>query len=276
MTAQGVINTERDNAAGREIDTERHSVLDGKVTLHQDTSGSHRAGLDAVMLAASVSGDARHVVDLGAGVGSAGLCVAARLSHIKVTLVENNPVMIALAQQTLDDPDNAQFNERVSLLAADITLRGDERIHAGLITNMADCVIMNPPYWEGETVRPSPNDDRASAHILGEEGLAPWFRTASAILKSNGTLCVIFPAKRLDDLFDEMKGRFGDITLMPLYKGDNEEASRIIVRAKKASRAPMKIVPGLVLHEEKTKDATRREWTKRASAILKGEASLFI
>ena len=256
--------------------TERHHLLNGKVVLHQDINGAHRAGLDAVMLAASVSSKASHVVDLGAGVGSAGLCVAARLPHLKITLVENNPSTFALAQKTLGDADNAALSSRITLLNADITLRGQERTDAGLIVNMADCVIMNPPYWDEDEVRHSPNGERAAAHVLGEGGLDPWFRTASGILKSNGCVHVIFPAERLDILLEQMKGRFGAISIFPLYKGENEAAPRVLVRGIKASRAAMKILPGLILHEAKTDGATRREWTAKANAILKGEASLFI
>ena len=214
--------------------TARHHLLDGKVVLHQDIAGSHRAGLDAVMLAASVSPAVSHVVDLGAGVGSAGLCVAARLAQTKITLVENNSAMLALAKKTLEDTDNKAFSSRVTLLDADITHRGEQRKEAGLIDNMADCVIMNPPYWDEDKVRTSPNDDRMCAHVLGKEGLAPWFRTASAILKSSGSLSVIFPAERLDVLLDAMKERFGGIVVYPLYKGAHEAASRVVVTGIKA------------------------------------------
>lgn len=255
----------------------RHYLLGGKVILHQDdVAGGHRAGLDAVMLAASVAGDAGHVVDLGAGVGSAGLCVAARLAHVRVTLVENSAATLALARKTLADPENAAFADRVRLLDADVALRGRERGDAGLVANMADYAIMNPPYWQKGQVRLSANDSRVAAHVLGEEGLAPWFRTAAAILRKGGRLSVIFPAQRLDSVLREMAGRFGGVAIHPLYKGANEEAGRVVVTGVKASRAPMRLMPGLVLHEERIDGAARRQWTARANAILKGEAALFI
>ena len=51
---------------------DRHFVLGGKVALHQQMGGAHKAGLDAVMLAASVQEDStqKRIVDLGAGVGT--------------------------------------------------------------------------------------------------------------------------------------------------------------------------------------------------------------
>lgn len=258
------------------VTTARHFLLDGKVVLHQEFGNAHRAGLDAVMLAASVPDCARHVVDLGAGVGSAGLCAAARLPDLRVTLVENNPQVIEFARKTIEDQANRTIAQRITLLEADINLRGEKRIKAGLSANMVDYVIMNPPYWDEGKVRPPENEARLSAYILGEEGLVPWMRTASAILKSNGGLSVIFPAERLDVLLDAMKGRFGGLCVYPLYKGEREAASRVIVTSVKASRAPMKIWPGLILHETQEEGTARRQWTARANAILKGEASLFI
>src|SRR5579872_6076147 len=64
------------------------AFLGGKLRLRQPKSG-HRAGHDAVLLAAATPaypGD--QVVDLGAGVGAAGLAVAKRVPGIKLILVE--------------------------------------------------------------------------------------------------------------------------------------------------------------------------------------------
>ena len=69
--------------------------LGGKVVVEQPAKGRHRAGLDAVYLAAAVSSRIRgHVVDLGAGVGTAGFCVAARIPSVTVTrsMVSSTPI----------------------------------------------------------------------------------------------------------------------------------------------------------------------------------------
>lgn len=259
--------------------TARHFVLAGKVILHQNTEGGHRAGLDAVMLAASVKSEpdtALHVVDLGAGVGTAGLCVAARCDTAHVVLVENDPATLRLTRSTLLDPENMHFSKRATVLAADIALRGNARRDAGLLPNMADHVIMNPPYWMKAKVRPSPDPQRIAAHILDDDGLNPWFRTAASIVKPGGGLSVIFPTEGLEDILSAMRGRFGAITVFPLYKGAHEAASRVIVTGIRASRAPMRLLPGLILHEEQKCGHTRREWTPQANAVLNGEAGLFI
>jgi tRNA1(Val) A37 N6-methylase TrmN6 len=65
-------------------------LLGGSVVLKQPVDG-YRAAVDAVLLAASVSINSRRdekILDVGAAVGTAGLCVARRLETAKVTGVE--------------------------------------------------------------------------------------------------------------------------------------------------------------------------------------------
>ncbi|MGN1289768.1 MAG: methyltransferase, partial [Bradyrhizobium sp.] len=72
--------------------------LGGQLRLRQPRGG-HRAGHDAILLAAATparSGD--RVVDLGAGVGAAGLSVARRVRGIDLVLVEIDPAMAELAR----------------------------------------------------------------------------------------------------------------------------------------------------------------------------------
>ena len=258
---------------------DRHFVLGGKVVLHQQTGGAHKAGLDAVMLAASVQDGGKaqkRIVDLGAGVGTAGLCALNRLPNATAILVENDPTTLELANATLSDPDNKWLNGRGSTLKADVTLRGDARLEAGLTLNMADHVIMNPPYYDANQVRTSDNAARQAAHVLAGDGLEPWFRTASAILVSGGMLSVVFPAASLSNLLTLMEGRFGGISVFPLYKGEGEEATRVIVCGQKGSRAPMRLLSGLILHQAQKGDVSRRDWTDEANAVLNGEAGLVI
>ena len=70
------------------LETSEDAVLGGRLRLRQPLAG-HRVGHDAILLAAATEGSAgEHAVDLGAGVGAAGLALAARVAGLKVTLVE--------------------------------------------------------------------------------------------------------------------------------------------------------------------------------------------
>ena len=64
------------------------SILDGAVKLQQIESGFH-SGLDAVVLAAAcpaAAGD--HVLDLGTGIGTAGLALLKRVQDVKLTGID--------------------------------------------------------------------------------------------------------------------------------------------------------------------------------------------
>lgn len=233
-----------------DVETTHDAFLGGRVYVYQPRSGRHRAGLDAVYLAASLPDDTRgHVVDLGAGVGTAGFCAAMRLPQTSVTLVDIDATVLTLARRGLQDPENAAFSGRVSLLEADITAKGSVRHAAGLAPSMADHVIMNPPYYEADRFRASPKSARAGAHMLDERGLEPWMKTATDILRESGTLSVIFRADGLQELLNVLQGRFGAVDVVPLRPRPEAAATRVLVRAIRASRAPMRLMPGFVLHE---------------------------
>ena len=79
-------------------DVTEDAFLGGKLRLRQPKSG-HRAGHDAMLLAAATParpGD--RVVDLGAGVGAAGLAVARRIAGIELVLVEIDEGLAELAR----------------------------------------------------------------------------------------------------------------------------------------------------------------------------------
>src|ERR1700694_4598230 len=70
------------------IETSEDAVLGGRLRLRQPLRG-HRVGHDAILLAAATGARAgEHAVDLGAGVGGAGLALAGRVGGLKVTLGE--------------------------------------------------------------------------------------------------------------------------------------------------------------------------------------------
>ncbi len=100
------------------------AVLGGKLRLKQPTGG-HRFGHDAILLAAACPARAgERVVDLGAGVGAAGLALALRVAGTNVVLVEIDAALAALAAE------NAQLNAlaaRVSSLVLPLMIpRGKE------------------------------------------------------------------------------------------------------------------------------------------------------
>ena len=77
------------------------AVLGGRLRLTQKKRG-HRVGHDAILLAAATAAQpATASVDLGAGVGAAGLALAVRVPGVDVTLVEIDPELAAIAAENI-------------------------------------------------------------------------------------------------------------------------------------------------------------------------------
>jgi tRNA1(Val) A37 N6-methylase TrmN6 len=244
--------------------------LGGKVQAVQPARGHHRSGLEAVLLAASL--DARitgTIVDLGAGAGVAGLCAAARCRHAKVVLVERDQEAVACARAALARPGNAAFADRVRIVSADIGASEAERSGAGIGRDLADHVIVNPPFFERRAGTVSPRAARANAHVLETGGLDPWFRAAASILKVGGDLTIVFRADGIEALLRAAAHRFGELDILPVHARKDDPANRILVRALKGSRAGPRLLPSLILHPEEGSG-----FTDGVEAILRGSRSL--
>lgn len=228
------------------LDVTADTVLGGRVRLAQPRIG-HRAGHDAVLLAAAVpAGAGDRVLDLGAGVGTAAFCLAARVPVGYLTLVEIDPELAALAEQ------NAAANglgNRTRVLVMDALTRGAPREKAGLLVGAIDRVMTNPPFHDAPRHRGSPGAARRLAHSGGDDMLAGFLRTAVAVLRPGGTVTLIHRADRPEALIAAMKGRFGGISLRPVHPKPGAPAVRLIATGTKGSRAPTAILPGLVLQD---------------------------
>ncbi|MTI19336.1 SAM-dependent methyltransferase [Rhodobacteraceae bacterium RKSG542] len=243
----------------------KDKFLDGQILMLQPAKGRHRTGLDAVYLAASLpEGTKGHVVDLGTGVGTAAFCAAHRLPDITCTGVDMDDVVLTLAGKSLEQPENSHFKDRVKLMKADITAKGQLRHSQGLVPKMADHVIMNPPYYSNTRFTVTPQGARATAHALDDRGVEPWIRTAKDILKPNGTLSVIFRSEDMMPLLKAMEGRFGSIDIIPLYPAPGLPSNRVIVRGICDSKGPVRLLPGFDIHCERG-----GEFTEHAKGILR-------
>lgn len=242
----------------------------GRFWLVQPAGSGHRAGLDAMILAAAVpTGFSGRVADLGAGSGAAGLAVAARCPQAQAVLVERSPAMADLAGQSLALEHNTEIAKRVFLLQADVTLTGNARIEAGLADNSFDFVIMNPPF-NAEDDRTTPDALRRQAHVMESDLWERWLRTAAAISKAGGGLALIARPESLPDILPGLKGRFGHAELVPVHPRQDRPAIRFILRAKRGARKRISISPPLVLHGPEG-----NRFTPRVDDICNGLRPLF-
>lgn len=224
------------------------AFLGGRLQILQLQQG-YRAGLDAVMLAAAVEdpgGGPFAVLDAGAGVGTAGLCVAHRCPNAHVVLVEREADFVQLARENIARNDLA---DRVSAVQADVrNARASDLDACGLIEGRFDQVIANPPYHaEGAGTRAS-HGLKAAAHAMPDAALDDWFRFLARMAKPGGEMLVIHKTDALPDLLAAAKGRFGALSALPFHSRADAPASRVLLRGVKGSRAPFRVQPGYVVH----------------------------
>ncbi len=241
----------------------------GAFWLVQPRDTGHRAGMDALMLAAAVPATfAGRLADFGAGAGAAGLAVASRCRQAKVLLVELTPEMARFAKATIAHPGNEQLSGRASVLVADVGLSGKARAEAGLADASLDFVIMNPPFNPAHH-RQTSDALKRQAHVMEDGLFASWLRSASAVVKPRGGMAIIVRPEQLAEILTALDGRFGKAEIVPVHPRADAAAIRVIVRAIRASRAPLTLCPPLVLRD------AGDSFSQRADDISNGRASLF-
>lgn len=236
-------------------------LLDGRLVLRQPRKG-HRAGSDAVLLAASLPdlGEGP-LLDIGAGVGTIGLAAALAQPALRVVLLERDPELAGLAQ------DNAALNglaERVSVVTGDIA---GPSTALGLAPNGFACVAMNPPFYPPRANRASPVPNRRAAHVE-EVGLESWLRAARRLLKPRGRLLIVHRAEALPELLAALSTGFGAVMIRPVHALADQPAIRILISATLGSKKPAALLPALVLHRPEG------GFTAEAEALHRGRAWL--
>lgn len=252
-------------AAERDIlETSEDAVLGGRLLLRQPLKG-HRVGHDAILLAAASGGQAgEHAVELGAGVGAAGLALAARVPGLTVTLVEIDAALSRLAAE------NAQLNQldgRVQAVACDAE-DVDALAVAGLSPDSAERVLMNPPFHDASRHNVSPDVRRRLAYAGAPGLLQRWIASAAWLLKPGGVLTLIWRADELEQVLGALADAFGGTVVMPVAPRDGAAAIRVLVRTVKGGTAAPVRLPALVLN-----DAQGRP-TQSAEAVLRGGQAL--
>ena len=235
------------------------TLLGGRVVLRQPRSG-YRAAIDPVLLAAAVPAVAGAVLDVGCGVGSAALCYAARVPGARVTGLEMRADWAELAEA------NARSNgldTRVHIVHGDL-LGPPADIRPGSF----DAVMANPPYLPEARadMRKPPLD--APATVEGKAKLADWIAFCLSMASAAGGVTMIHRADRLDEILHHLHGNAGGVVVYPLWPRAGESARRVIVQARKGSKAPLRLAAGLVLHGKEG------GYSEAAESVLRDGAAL--
>lgn len=216
--------------------------LEGRLRLRQSAAG-HRAGTDAVLLAAATREDQQgRILDIGAGAGAVGLMAALRAPRASVGLVEIDGDSCALARQNV--AENA-LGDRVIVYEADV-LSAKSRRGAGLIDEAAALVLTNPPFHDAGKVRITPDAAKARAHVASAP-LADWVRACLALLAPGGAFVMIHRADALADCLAAVQGRLGGVSIQPIHTRADAPATRMLLRGVKGSKAPLSILKAIVV-----------------------------
>jgi tRNA1(Val) A37 N6-methylase TrmN6 len=236
------------------------AFLDGRLRILQPEKG-YRAGIDAVFLAAAIPVKAgEQVFEAGIGAGVVALCLTHRNPGIHVTGIE-----IAQRYQMMCE-ENAKrngFGTHIKAIHGDVkdAMRRDLS-HMPQHGSFAHA-FANPPFFEEGTVTPSPSLLKAQAHAFGPDDLDLWVKVMHAMVGLRGTVTLIHRADSLPKILRAMDERLGDIRVAPLFARTGTVASRVIVQGVKGSKAPLQMLPGLVLHNEDN------SFTTEAEAVLR-------
>ncbi|HEX9446567.1 MAG TPA: methyltransferase, partial [Dongiaceae bacterium] len=242
------------------IPTSTDAFLGGRLSLRQPAEG-YRAAIDPVLLAASVPAAAgARFVDLGCGVGTAGLCLLARVPGISCIGLDLQQMLVSLALENAAANGLADRYQALcgSILAEPslVDLRG------------ADEAIANPPYLPRGEASISAHPVKALANVESDAVLADWVAAAASIVRPGGAVTFIHRADRLPELLSLMHDKLGSLIVLPIQPKAGQPASRVIVRGRKGKRAPAKLLAPLILHE------ASGAYTAEAELVLRGAGSL--
>jgi tRNA1(Val) A37 N6-methylase TrmN6 len=233
------------------------ALLNGRIRIRQPAHG-YRVNVDTLLLAAAVeTRDGARLLEAGCGVGAALLAVAVRNENVRLLGVERDRNIASISRENV--ALNA-MTHRIEIVTGDVL---DRTLKLGVF----DGVFVNPPFdVEGEG-RP-PAEARRHAHVT-DVSMDNWIASLADRLSGGAVLTMIQRATKTPEILAALDGRLGGAGLIPIRPRAGEPAKRVIVRARKGSRAPFRLCPELVLH-----DASGAKYTTETEAILRGDASI--
>lgn len=230
-------------------------LLGGRVILRQPRNG-FRTAIDAVLLAAAVPARAEdRVLEVGAGTGAASLCLARRVDGL---LVHGLELQRDLSRRFAENAALNNLADRVIAVPGDLL-----RPPPIMERDTYDHVFANPPFLDAARADPSDDPARRAASVEGEASLEDWIGFGLSMAKPRGSFTFIHRADRLVELLGAIAGKAGGIVVFPLWPRAGSPAKRVIIQARKGSRAPAVLASGIALHGD------GQAYTPEAEAVLR-------
>jgi tRNA1Val (adenine37-N6)-methyltransferase len=221
-------------------------ILGGQLTVFQKKKG-YRFSLDSILLAHFVSLRPRtSAIDLGCGSGIIPLILAKNFPGVNWVGLEIQEELAALARK------NVSFNKMAHRIKI---VEGDARKIKNIFSaNSFDAVIFNPPYRKLSSGRINPQMEKAIARHEIKGSLKDFIRAAKYLLKPDGKVFTIYPAKRLVELITLFRKNYIEPKRMkPVYSDNLSEAEFVLVEGRKGSGEELKIEPPLFIYDQDKK-----------------------
>lgn len=230
------------------------SLLRGRLPLLQPRRG-YRTNVDALWLADFAAGKrARRVLDLGCGVGAVGLVLACVDRAERVTLVDVDPELVAIAAR---NAERAAVADRVETRVVDVAQRLPKELSSAF-----DLVVANPPYG-GE--QRSPDERRARARSGDDDVLVQFTRAARAALGAAGRACFVYPTASLSTLLSALSTVGLEPKRLRMVHPLPDAAAKVaLVEAKPARAGGLRVEPPLIAM------TAPGGWSDEARAIIEG------
>ena len=263
-----------------DIKTTATHLLGGRVKLMQPKTG-YRIGMDGALLAAACASlpKVKTALELGCGVGGALLSLKMRRPALALTGIEREPDYAALARKnirlndlsdvTIIEGDIGQgYKAPLSSPALAGEVAGEVPPEGAKHPPRFDLVFSNPPYFDDPATLRAPHEAKRPAWIA-DDGLNAWLDFAQSAVVDQGHIVFIHRADRLADILGGLSKKCGSFVIRPIQPFVGKEAKRVLVRAQRLGKAPLRLLPPLILH-----DNGARKHTPEVESILRGEAEL--
>lgn len=130
----------------------------------------------------------RKILDVGSGTGLIALMMAQRFPKAEIKAIEIDPVA---AEEAISNFNSSPWNNRLSLLEGDFNnlIIDDHRY---------DLIVSNPPFFTNGAL--PPDSTRLLARHESSLTIDSLLDHSQQLLSPNGSICVILPADRENDL----------------------------------------------------------------------------
>lgn len=205
------------------------------IRLFQSKTG-YRYSVDSLLLYDFIHlKTARRIADLGAGSGIVGILLAKKYPASRVSLLELQESLCALAKK------NIVLNgleQRAVAVRCDLS-----SLHAAhIVPATFDLVVSNPPFRKHMSGRINVEEERAIARHEIKMKLSDVLRAASSLLRTRGRFCIVYHPGRLAELVDSLKSEKLEPKRMRfVHSDDSTEAKMVLVEAVKDGHAGLKV-----------------------------------